>query len=165
MTAPFLLLRCYFSMGSCSHPRLSFPAARCILSGVSQDPSVCPNYIAAMEILAKPWNGMLIAALERGPLRFSELAAHVPQIADRMLAARLKELEGRGVLRRTVDHGPPVRVSYALTEVGRRFREVSDALSRWGRLLMAAEGAAARSAATSVSKRGRRGRARDESVL
>lgn len=121
---------------------------------------MCPNYVAAMGILAKPWNGMLIAALENGPLRFSELAARVPQIADRMLAARLKELEARGVLRRTVEHGPPVRVSYALTEVGRGFREVSGALSRWGRLLMAAE-----SAASSVPKGGRRGRVRGESAL
>lgn len=133
---------------------------------VSKDPSLCPNYIAAMEILAKPWNGMLIAALDDGPLRFSELASRVPEIADRMLAARLKELEARGVLRRTVEHGPPVRVSYALTEVGRCFREVSDALSRWGKLLLAASAAAAKaSAAAGGSKRGRRGRARGESAL
>jgi len=134
---------------------------------VSEDPSLCPNYIAAMDVLAKPWNGMLIAALEGGPLRFSELASRVPQIADRMLAARLKELEARGVVRRTVEHGPPVRVSYALTAVGRGFREVSDALSRWGRLLVDAESAAAAkaSAAPGASKRGRRRRARGESAL
>lgn len=96
-----------------------------------------------MEILSKPWNGMLIAVLEDGPLRFSELAERVPAIADRMLAARLKELEARGLVRRTVEHGPPVRVSYELTEVGRGYRDVAAAVSRWGQLIVAAEEAAA----------------------
>lgn len=112
-----------------------------------------------MDVLAKPWNGMLIAALERGPLRFGELAASVAPIADRMLATRLRELEARGVVRRTVEQGPPVRVSYALTEVGRGFREVSDALSRWGRLLVAAESRASNGAPTGA-KRGKQTRAR-----
>jgi DNA-binding HxlR family transcriptional regulator len=95
-----------------------------------------------MEVLSKPWNGLLITVLEEGPLRFSEVAGRLPQIADRMLAARLKELEMRGLVRRTVEHGPPVRVSYALTDVGRGFREVSDAIGKWGRLIAAAESSA-----------------------
>ena len=86
---------------------------------------------------------MLIAVLAEGPRRFNELAGSVPQIADRMLAVRLKELESRGLVRRTVEHGPPVRVSYALTEAGSGFREVAEAMSRWGRLLVAAEKGAA----------------------
>jgi DNA-binding HxlR family transcriptional regulator len=89
-----------------------------------------------MEVLAKPWNGMIMAVLEDGPHRFSEIAERVSTIGDRMLAARLRELEARGVVLRTVDHGPPVRVIYALTEVGRGFREVADAATRWGRLLV-----------------------------
>jgi DNA-binding HxlR family transcriptional regulator len=89
-----------------------------------------------MEVLAKPWNGMLMVVLEEGPLRFSELADRVPTIGDRMLAARLKELEARGLVSRRVEHGPPVRVLYALTEVGRGFREVADAITRWGRMIV-----------------------------
>ena len=96
-----------------------------------------------MDVLAKPWNGMLIAVLEDGPLRFSELAERVPAIADRMLAARLKELESRGLVQRTVDPGPPVRVSYALTDVGRGFKEVATAISRWGATLLRQEVASA----------------------
>jgi DNA-binding HxlR family transcriptional regulator len=109
---------------------------------VSDDPRLCATYLTALEVLAKPWNGMLIAVLEDGPLRFSEVAARVPTIADRMLAARLKELEGRGLVLRHVEHGPPVRVSYALTETGRGFRDVADAISRWGKLMLRAQGAA-----------------------
>jgi DNA-binding HxlR family transcriptional regulator len=104
---------------------------------VTEDHGLCRTYLAAMEVLAKPWNGMLIVVLEGGPLRFSELADRVPSIGDRMLAARLKELERRGLIARHVDCGPPVRVSYELTEVGRGFREVSEAVTRWGKLLVA----------------------------
>jgi DNA-binding HxlR family transcriptional regulator len=109
---------------------------------VSDDPRLCATYLTALEVLAKPWNGMLIAVLEDGPLRFSEVAARVPTIADRMLAARLKELEARGLVVRCVEHGPPVRVSYALTETGRGFREVADAIRRWGKLMLRAQGTA-----------------------
>jgi DNA-binding HxlR family transcriptional regulator len=106
---------------------------------VGEDHGLCATYLAAMEILAKPWNGMLMVVLEEGPLRFSELADRVPAIGDRMLAARLKELEGRGLLVRHVEHGPPVRVLYALTEVGRGFRDVADAIQRWGKLIVRAQ--------------------------
>jgi DNA-binding HxlR family transcriptional regulator len=90
-----------------------------------------------MDVLAKPWNGLIIAVLEEGPLRFSELSARVPTIGDRMLADRLRELGERGVVARFVEPGPPVRVSYTLTEVGRGFREVAEAIRKWGRTLLA----------------------------
>jgi DNA-binding HxlR family transcriptional regulator len=106
-----------------------------------------------MEVLAKPWNGMLMVVLEAGPLRFSELAERVPQIADRMLAARLKELEERNLVVRTVEHGPPVRVLYALTEVGRRFREVADAATGWGALILRAQAGAASAKRDGTKKR------------
>jgi DNA-binding HxlR family transcriptional regulator len=92
-----------------------------------------------MDVIAKPWNGLIIAVLEEGPLRFSELSAHVPPIGDRMLADRLRELVERGVVARCVEPGPPVRVSYALTEVGRGFREVAEAIRKWGQTLMASQ--------------------------
>src|SRR5258708_33799681 len=93
---------------------------------------LCATYLVAMDVLAKPWNGMLIAVLEDGPLRFSELADRVPTIGDRMLAARMKELEVRGLVVRSVEHGPPVPVTYALPDVGRRFRHLADAVTQCG---------------------------------
>jgi len=107
------------------------------------DRRLCSAYLAAMHVLAKPWNGMLIAVLEGGPLRFSAIAARVPAIGDRMLTARLKELEERRLLVRRVDPGPPVRVSYELTDAGRAFREVAEAIERWGRTIERAQQTAA----------------------
>jgi DNA-binding HxlR family transcriptional regulator len=92
-----------------------------------------------MEVLAKPWSGILIAALEDGPLRFSELGERVSSIGDRMLALRLRELEARGLVQRRVIPGSPVRVEYALTDAGRGFREVSEAVQRWGDQILLAK--------------------------
>lgn len=103
---------------------------------MAEDKGLCSTYLAAMEVLAKPWTGMLLVVLEEGPLRFSEIADRVPTIADRMLAARLKELESRGLIVRRVEHGPPVRVAYELTEVGRGFREVAEAVTKWGKMIL-----------------------------
>jgi DNA-binding HxlR family transcriptional regulator len=106
---------------------------------VEHEHALCATYVAAMDVLAKPWNGLIIAVLEEGPLRFSELSARVPTIGDRMLADRLRELGERGVVARCVEPGPPVRVSYALTEVGRGFREVAEAIRKWGQTLVASQ--------------------------
>jgi DNA-binding HxlR family transcriptional regulator len=114
---------------------LAGPYSR-VMSSDHADRGLCATYLAAMEVLAKPWTGMLMVVLEDGPLRFSEIADRVPDIADRMLAARLKELETRRLVAREVHPGPPVRVTYGLTEVGRGYKEVSAAIGRWGALIL-----------------------------
>ena len=93
---------------------------------------LCPKFFKAMAVLARPWNGLIIATLEQGPARFSELGSKLEDLGDRMLALRLKELEQLGLVVRTVQCGPPVRVEYALTGSGRGFREVETAIQRWG---------------------------------
>jgi DNA-binding HxlR family transcriptional regulator len=89
-----------------------------------------------MDVLAKPWTGLVFVALEGGPLRFRELRDAVGSIGDRMLSLRLRELEQKRLVRRRVIAGPPVRVEYELTETGRGFREVSDAVRRWGATIL-----------------------------
>lgn len=88
-----------------------------------------------MELLAKPWNGLIIAALESGPARFSDLQERLGTIADRILSERLKELQAAGLLVRHVFPGPPVRVEYELTSAGHGFRQVYDAIGRWGEMM------------------------------
>ena len=94
---------------------------------------LCPNVQAALDILARPWNGLIMATLAKtGSLRFSALREQLAAMGDRMLSLRLKELETRGLIARRVSPGPPVKVDYALTELGQGFGEVSQALGRWG---------------------------------
>src|SRR5689334_15352319 len=105
---------------------------------------LCPKFQVAMEVLAKPWNGLVIATLEGGPLRFSEIGERIGAIGDRMLSLRLKELESLGLLERRVVPGPPVKVEYELTAAGRGFGAVASAVGTWGAMLADAEPAAAK---------------------
>ncbi len=97
-----------------------------------------------MEVLGKPWTGLVFAALEGGPHRFSAIREAIGDIGDRMLALRLRELEERRLITRHVIEGPPVRVEYELTEAGRGFREVADAARKWGGIILDAREAAER---------------------
>jgi DNA-binding HxlR family transcriptional regulator len=97
--------------------------------------SQCRAFQLAIEVLGRPWNALILNVLQPGPLRFTELAATARGPGDKVLSARLKELETCGLIDRLVDPGPPVRVSYQLTEGGRRFADVAAAIERWGRCL------------------------------
>lgn len=93
---------------------------------------LCPRFQLAMEVLSRPWNGLIMASLEDGPVRFGELLARIEHVGDRMLSARLKELASRGLVDRRVIPGPPVRVEYELTTAGRGFKQVLQAIACWG---------------------------------
>lgn len=95
----------------------------------------CDAFQQAIDLLGKPWTGLILAVLQGGPLRYSELKAGVQGCGDKILSARLKQLEARGVLSRQVHPGPPVKVEYALTKSGRAFGEVAQSIERWGRTL------------------------------
>jgi DNA-binding HxlR family transcriptional regulator len=65
-------------------------------------------------------------------MRFSQIAHAVPQLSDRLLSERLKELEARGIVERRVQDGSPVKVEYELTERGRDLRDAIRELKAWG---------------------------------
>ena len=97
--------------------------------------SQCRAFQLAIEVLGRPWNALLLNVLQDGPLRFRELSRRASGPGDKVLSARLRELEARGLVERQVDPGPPVRVSYELTARGRAFGKVAEAIERWGREL------------------------------
>jgi DNA-binding HxlR family transcriptional regulator len=101
--------------------------------------SQCLAFQTAIEVLGRPWTAVLLNVLMTGPKRFSELATDTAGIGDKVLSARLKELEQRGLIQRRVDPGPPVRVSYELTKKGRAFGQVAEAIEHWGRELVGEE--------------------------
>src|SRR5437667_3768182 len=98
--------------------------------------SQCRTFQLAIQVLGRPWNALILNVLQGGPLRFSELSGRAKGPGDKVLSARLKDLEIRGLLVRHVDAGPPVRVSYDLTRHGRTFGELAEAIERWGRELV-----------------------------
>lgn len=99
----------------------------------------CRAFQNAVDLLARPWTGLILGLLQNGPLRFSELEERAHGVGAKTLSARLKELEARRVVARHVEPGPPVRVQYALTPKGKAFEHVAAAIERWGRELVADE--------------------------
>jgi DNA-binding HxlR family transcriptional regulator len=97
--------------------------------------SQCRAFQLAIDVLGRPWNALILNVLQGGPLRFRELARRASGPGDKVLSARLRDLEARGLVDRHVDPGPPVRVSYQLTARGRAFRQVAAAIERWGQKL------------------------------
>lgn len=94
----------------------------------------CPHLHEAVELVGKRWTGAIVyVLLERhGPMRFSEVGQAVPQLSDRLLSERMKELERRGIVERRVYDTTPVRVEYELTEMGRALAPALRELRRWG---------------------------------
>jgi DNA-binding HxlR family transcriptional regulator len=101
--------------------------------------SQCRAFQTAIEVLGRPWNALILNVLQGGRLRFSELSERAEGPGDKVLSARLKELEARGLLVRHVDAGPPVRVAYELTRSGLTFGQLAEAIERWGRELVIEE--------------------------
>ena len=91
----------------------------------------CPSYHHAAELVGRRWNGVIIRALLLGATRFTEIAEQIPEMSDKMLASRLRELEDEGVVQRTVQPTVPVRVDYSLTEKGQDLHRAVRALAEW----------------------------------
>lgn len=99
---------------------------------VDEEVHVCDAAVTlAFSVLGKRWNGMIIASLGSGPSTFVSLRRAVAGISDTVLSDRLAELAETGLVARTVDAGPPVTVSYALTESGRGLPPILDQLGTW----------------------------------
>jgi DNA-binding HxlR family transcriptional regulator len=87
-----------------------------------------------VELIGRRWTGAIVAVLmDGGSMRFSEIAHAVPELSDRLLSERMKELEARGVVSRQVDPGPPVKVVYELTDMGRSLEPALQELKSWAR--------------------------------
>ena len=93
----------------------------------------CSLYHRAVELIGKRWSGAILLVLLDGPLHFSEVRVLVPDISDRLLSERLKELEAEGIVVRRVIDGSPIRTEYALTEKGLALRPSVRALQGWAR--------------------------------
>jgi DNA-binding HxlR family transcriptional regulator len=91
----------------------------------------CPRYHYAVELIGRRWTGAIVRMLLGEPRRFAELAAAIPDLSDRMLAERLRELEQEGVVERTVIPETPVRIEYSLTPMGRALEASIRALGEW----------------------------------
>ena len=82
------------------------------------------------------WAGLAVGVLD-GLLGAKAVTQAVPELSDRLLSARMKELEARGIVQRTVHAGPPVRVEYSLSQMGRELGPTLSELQEWAQRWLA----------------------------
>jgi len=90
-------------------------------------PPACP-IDEGVKLLSGAWAPHVIWYLSQQPRRFSELRKDIPAISARVLSARLRELQGRGIITRTLLPTSPPSAEYALTALGRELLPALTAL-------------------------------------
>jgi DNA-binding HxlR family transcriptional regulator len=108
---------------------------------------VCARFHEAVELIGARWSGAILQVLMRGRVRYADLRSAIPEISDRMLCERLRELEDAGIVARRVSAEPPVRVDYELTDKGRALEPALTAIGRWAEKWVDVKRAKARVAA------------------
>ena len=86
----------------------------------------------ALDVVGERWALLVVRELLHGPKRFTDLRTGLPRVGPDMLAARLRELEEAGVVRRGALPPPAASKIYELTEWGAELAPVLVALGRWG---------------------------------
>ena len=103
-----------------------------------EPPPLCP-LSECMQLLRGAWAPNVIWYLSEQPRRFGELRIDIPRISARVLSARLRELETKGVVERSVVPSTPPSVEYQLTELGRELVPAIGAIVAVGRKLKSRE--------------------------
>lgn len=86
----------------------------------------------AMGVIGDRWAVLVVRELMFGPRRFAQLRAGLPGVSPNVLSQRLRDLEGSGIVRRTVLDESAAITAYALTERGAALEPVLIELGRWG---------------------------------
>lgn len=86
-----------------------------------------------IKMLGCKWKVLILRELLTGPKRFGELKKSVTGITQKVLTAKLREMEELGLLERKVYEQIPPKVEYSLTDIGYSLREVLEALKVWGK--------------------------------
>ncbi|MDE0591494.1 helix-turn-helix domain-containing protein [Halocynthiibacter sp. C4] len=86
-----------------------------------------------MRIIGGKWTGSILWHLQYGPVRFNVLSRSIGGVSKKMIAERLRQLEGHGLISREVMDTAPVSVQYELTDFGRTALGFLHELEKWSR--------------------------------
>ena len=87
----------------------------------------------ALDVIGERWSLLIVRELiEHDQLRYSDLHANLPGCGTNILAARLRELERNGVVRKRRLPPPAASTVYELTQYGQELRPVMHVLAHWG---------------------------------
>ena len=91
----------------------------------------CPVATTLM-LIGNKWKIFIVQRLLDRPWRFNELQKDISGISQRVLTDNLRSMEEDGIITRTVYPEVPVRVEYALSELGNTMRPIISSLFDWG---------------------------------
>ena len=85
-----------------------------------------------LTLISDKWKVLILRDLMNGTMRFGELRKSIGHVTQKVLTAQLRQMEGSGLLTRTVYPEVPPRVEYTLTDLGRSLKPILDAMRVWG---------------------------------
>jgi DNA-binding HxlR family transcriptional regulator len=92
-----------------------------------------PNPInQSFGLLGDQWNLLIVQVLLSKPSRFNDIKRSIPQINNRTLSARLKNLADFGVLDRKIESGNPPFTLYHLTALGKGIGPIIKEIVKFG---------------------------------
>ena len=86
------------------------------------------QFKTVVEIVGSKWNLFIIWNLKDQTLRFNVLQKNMGDVNSKTITKHLRELENNKIIKRVVYPEVPPRVEYSLTEKGRAFLPVFDAI-------------------------------------
>src|SRR5215475_5853674 len=91
----------------------------------------------ALDVVGDRWTLLIVRELLiRGPCRYTDLREGLPGIATNLLADRMDELVGAGLVVRAYEPPPVATNLFRLTERGRALEAAMLALGSWGAPLL-----------------------------
>ncbi|MEN1990851.1 winged helix-turn-helix transcriptional regulator [Paenibacillus hubeiensis] len=97
---------------------------------------ICPLTLA-QDVIAGRWKIIILSHLhEHEVIRFNELLRMIPGVSKGILTRQLRELEEDELVHREVYKVVPPKVEYSLTEQGKQFQPVLEAMHVWGTMIL-----------------------------
>lgn len=94
-----------------------------------------------MDLVGGKWKAVILYHLKDEPKRYSELRREMPSVTEMTLSLQLKQLEKDGfVFRKVYGKKPPVKVVYSMTDLGKSFIPILEAITEWGNKLVSEKG-------------------------
>ncbi len=83
-------------------------------------------------LIGDKWKVLILRDLLQGTRRFGELKKSIGSVSQKVLTAKLRDMEENGLVHREVYAEVPPKVEYSLTELGQSLRPILDAMWKWG---------------------------------
>ncbi len=94
-----------------------------------------------MDLVGGKWKAVILYHLKDEAKRYNELRKEMPTVTEMTLSLQLKQLEKDGLVSRKVyGQKPPIKVVYALSDFGKSFIPVLEAITQWGNKVVSEKG-------------------------